>query len=162
MNKKSDFLSSSSKLFKKGDVFVYSFLAIAFLLLFLFLIIIPTKISSKGFSISVDGNSVANYYYENQSLEILDSSYSQLISYDTKGNTITVYTDSTKEHYNVISIDNANKTARVSDANCSISKDCVYTPSIKNNSAIVCAPHKLKIVSLGKEVQTPPTTGGVR
>ena len=162
MNKKSDFLSSSSKLFKKGDVFVYSFLAIAFLLLFLFLIIIPTKISSKGFSISVDGNSVANYYYENQSLEILDSSYSLLISYDTKGNTITIYTDSTKQHYNVIAIDNLNKTARVSDANCSVSKDCVYTPAIKNNSAIVCAPHKLKIASLGKAVQTPPTTGGVR
>ena len=47
------------------------------------------------------------------------------------------------------------------DANCSVSKDCVYTPSLKGDSAIVCVPHKLKITGIEKGAPTPPTTGGV-
>lgn len=107
----------------------------------------------------VDGKEVATYLYDGK-LSIKDNTYNDLIVLD--GDTITIYLDKTKTHFNKIEVDQKQRTAKVIDANCSTSKDCTYTPSLKGNSAIVCVPHKLKIVSIGKTEATPPVTGGVR
>lgn len=155
-------LNSQNKLFKKSDVLVYALVIVCVFFLFLFFVIIPSSSQQRGFSIWVEGNKVAEYYYEGQSLSINDRNFEDKIYFDSEKLTITVYYDQAKTQYNVISIDHANKSAKISEANCSVSKDCVYTPSLNGDSAIVCAPHKLKITSLGDLEKTSPVTGGVR
>ena len=108
----------------------------------------------------VDGKEVATYLYDGE-LSIKDVSYKDLIVLG-EDNTITIYLDQSKTHFNKIKVDKKQRTAKVIDANCSTSKDCTFTPALKGNSAIVCVPHKLKIVAIGKTEATPPVTGGVR
>ena len=153
-------ITKNQKLFNWGDVFVYAFTLLIILSLFLAFVILPSTQKSKGFKVMVDGKEVATYLYDGE-LSIVDSAYQDLIVLG-EDNTITVYLDQSKTHFNKIQIDQKQRTAKVIDANCSTSKDCTYTPWLKGNSAIVCVPHKLKIVSIGKTESTPPVTGGVR
>jgi hypothetical protein len=148
------------KAFKRADILVYFALVVLIVALFVFFVFIPSGKTYDGFYISVNGKKVAVYNYGSYSPQILDNEFNDKIVYDKSNNTITVYFE---EHgYNVIKIDERQKSAKVIDANCSVSKDCVYTPSLKGDSAIVCVPHKLKISGLVKSTPTPPTTGGVR
>lgn len=147
-----------SKPFEIGDVFVYFALFLALLFLFIFFVIVPSTTVSNGFNIFIDGNKVAVYHYGSNKVDICNDNYLNLINYDATKKTITVYSDSNKTAYNVIAVDDANKTAKIIDANCSTSKDCVSTPSL--GVAIVCAPHKLKITPIGDGGFTPPVTGG--
>lgn len=149
------------KLFKPIDILIYALLIIGVFSLFLFFVILPANSSNNGFTVTINGKTIFNYHYGAYTVDLVDYEMADHIVYDKQASTITVYVDDDKQDFNVIKIDEANKTAKVIDANCSISKDCVYTPSIKNGSAIVCAPHKLKIVALGDKAIRPPTTGGV-
>ena len=148
-----------SKPFEFSDIFVYCALILALALLFLFFVILPASSVSKGFNLFIDGNKVDVYYYGTDKVEICNDNYLDLITYDKSTNQITVFVDGDKTHFNVITVDNANKTAKITDANCSQSKDCVSTPTL--GVAIVCAPHKLKITPIGDDGFTPPVTGGV-
>ena len=152
-------IKKNKKLFRWEDVFVYTFTLLIIFSLFLAFVILPSTQKSKGFKIMVDGKEVATYLYDGE-LSIKDNHYNDLIV--ANGNYLTIYLDQSKTHFNKIEIDKKQCTARVVDANCSTSKDCTYTPSLKGNSAIVCVPHKLKIVAMGKTEATPPVTGGVR
>lgn len=149
------------KPFKPSDIVVYFALLVMFFALFLFFVILPTANKTNGFKILIDGKQVATYSYDGD-FKLTNQSYKNLIVFDQTNLTITVYTDESKVHYNKIKIDDKNHSAKVIDANCSTSKECVYTPSLKDNSAIVCAPHKLKIVTLEKVTPSTPVTGGVR
>ncbi len=149
------------KLFKPIDLLVYALLIIGVFSLFLFFVILPASSSSDGFTVTINGKTIFNYHYGSYTVDLVDYKMADHIVYDKQKSTITIYLDDNKQDFNLIEIDEANKTAKVIDANCSLSKDCVYTPSIKNGSAIVCAPHKLKIVALGDKAIRPPTTGGV-
>lgn len=151
----------SLKLFKPIDILIYALLIIGVFSLFLFFVILPTSSSNNGFTVTINGKTIFNYHYGSHTIDLVETSMTDNVIYNKQDSVITVYVDDDKQSFNVIKIDEANKTAKVIEANCSHSKDCVYTPSIKNGSAIVCAPHKLKIVSLGERVNTPPTTGGV-
>ena len=153
-------IENNQKLFRWGDVFVYAFTLLIIFSLFLAFVILPSTQKSKGFKVMVDGKEVATYLYDGE-LSIKDASYKDLIVLG-EDNTITIYLDQSKTHFNKIQVDQKQRTAKVIDANCSTSKDCTYTPALKGNSAIVCVPHKLKIVAIGKTEATPPVTGGVR
>lgn len=148
-----------SKPFEIGDILVYSALFILLLILFVFFVIAPSTAKTDGFNIFIDGNKVAVYRY-GEGLSVVDNSYQSLVIYDHQNKTITIYIDDNKTEYNVITVNVQNKTAKVTDANCSTSKDCVHTPALGN--AIVCAPHKLKITPLGDDGFSPPVTGGVK
>ena len=146
-----------SKTFEIGDILVYSALFILLLVLFVFFVITPSAKTPDGFNIFLDGKKIAVYRYDD-GLNIINDDYLNLISYNRDKKSITVYVDDAKTEYNVITVDITNKTAKVTDANCSQSKDCVHTPPL--GSAIVCAPHKLKITPIGASGFTPPVTGG--
>ncbi len=147
-------------LFGLWDIIVYSVLITVIVLLFIFFVIIPTSKGAQGFKIVVDGTEIARYDYSLNRISVTDG-YENLI--DVNGNEITVYTDEDKIHYNVIDVNSKTKSAKISAANCSTSKDCVYTPAISGEKgAIVCAPHKLKIVPLSQTGLVPPQTGGVK
>ena len=151
-----------AKPFRFGDVFVYIGVAVLIAFLFVYFVISPRSSDNLGFGVFVDGKQVAVYNYGSFNPQITDNSFSDKIVYDKSANTLTVYYGQDNSHFNVIKIDDTKKTAMVKDANCSVSKDCVYTPSLKGDSAIVCVPHKLKIVGLKDKAPSLPTTGGVQ
>lgn len=149
------------KIFSPFDIVIYLSILIGVFFLFFFFVILPPNKDSQGFKILVDGKTIACYTYSNSRFEVVDNDFNGKLVFDEQNNTLTVYLNQNLTDFNVIKIDNANKTAKVIEANCSSSHDCVYTPWLKENSAIVCAPHKLKIVTITSS-PTPPTTGGVR
>ena len=65
--------------------------------------------------------------------------------------------------FNVISVDKAKKSVRITDANCP-HKDCVSFSPIsigKKNGLIYCSVHDLRVVAIGDGYYTPPATGGL-
>ncbi len=147
------------KLFGLWDVVVYSAVIAVVVLLFILFVFIPNGKAPQGFKVLLDGKTVAKYDYALQTLSVTDG-YQDFIKVD--GDKITVYSNAERTHYNVLLIDDGNKSVKVFSANCSTSKECVYTPALKGDGAIVCAPHKLKIVPLSSTGMLPPQTGGVR
>lgn len=151
-----------SKPFKRGDIIVYISLILVVFFLFLFFTIIPySSDTDSGFKIYVNGIETARFYYSSLRLEIVDKESVCTFELNEKKTVLTVYFDNEKTQYNVLSIDPENQSVKVSNANCSVSKDCTFSPPVKNNGAIVCVPHKLKITPLYSNEIAPPVTGGL-
>lgn len=148
-----------NKPFTAWDIPVYAFTLVTVFLLLLFFVILPPTTDNEGFSVFVNGEKIIDFDYSKSQIVYQNTGFDGTIEFDQTSCTITV---SQGESFNVIQFDSQNKTAKVKDANCSVGKDCVYTPALKNDSAIVCAPHKLKITALGESLSYPPVTGGVR
>jgi hypothetical protein len=148
-----------NKPFTAWDIPVYALTVIAVFLLLLFFVILPSPTQNEGFSLFVNGKKVVDFDYSKNEIVFQDANFDGQIEFDQTSNTITVRQG---EHFNVVKFNSKDKSVKVIDANCSISKDCVHTPELKNGSAIVCAPHKLKITALGESLSSPPVTGGVR
>ena len=54
-------------------------------------------------------------------------------------------------------VDTANRTVKMTEADCSFTEDCTYLPAIENEGdSIICVPNKLRIVA-GSEVSSPVT-----
>ncbi len=65
------------------------------------------------------------------------------------------------EDWNVILLDTGEQSAKMIEANCSVRKDCTRMQPLKSaRGAIICAPHKLKILPLDGEADfSSPTLG---
>lgn len=149
----------NAKPFTAWDIPVYAFTVITVFLLLLFFVILPSPSNNDGFSVFVNGEKIIDYSYSDREIIFLNQDFEGKVEFNESLNTITI---SQGHAFNVIEINNSSKSVEVIDANCSISKDCVWSPALKNGSAIVCAPHKLKITALGESLSYPPVTGGVR
>ncbi len=143
------------KAFAKFDLMLYAVLVFLVVLLFLFFVILPKNQTSDGFKVIAYEKQVFCFYYS-------DKSYTISPDADiTVENADGVYTITVKlgEGFNVLQADTVNKTVKVIDANCSLHKDCVYTPALTgNNGGIVCVPHSLQILPITSGV-TPPIVG---
>lgn len=152
----------SEKPFRSGDVLIYSALLLIISVLFAVFIIFPSvnASDSTGFEIEINGKTVCTFTYADKKLTVNDG-FVSLVEYEEAENglKITVFTSSEKEDFNELFADFSKKTVKVTDSNCSVSKDCVFSPAISNSGAIYCAPHGLKIVPLGNNGFTPPITG---
>ena len=142
------------KLFVKKDVAVYAALAVALCALFFSLVILPRKTESNGFCAYSDDKLLFTYYYASDKLVITEFGDGK-ISRDGDKIRITVYRDGAE--FNELNVNREKKSVRVSDADCSKTKDCVHEPSISNSGAIYCAPHKLKIIPLSAKPSSPVT-----
>ncbi len=146
----------NSKPFMKRDIIIYiaSFFLIASL--FFAFVIFPNKTSSGGFVVSVDGNTFFTFDL-NTKTEKIEENYSHLIEKTTEEYSVIfkVYTDEEKQGYNTILIDLENLCASVTESNCSIKKDCVHSPAVKDNGSIVCAPHKLRVAPINSNFDNP-------
>ena len=148
-----------NKPFTAWDIPVYALTVIAVFVLLLFFVILPSPTKNEGFSVFVNGEKIIDFDYSKNQIVYQNTGFDGRVEFDQNTNTITVYQG---QSFNVIEINNQDKTVKVKDANCSVAKDCAHTPSLKNDSAIVCAPHKLKITALGESLSYPPVSGGVR
>lgn len=148
----------SSKLFYKGDLLIYSALSVMLIALFFALVIFPASKPTSGFEICRANDTILTYTDGKITVEEKYSSLVQIKSVE-KGFEVTVYTDQTKTHFNVLLFDKKQSTAKVIESNCSHSKDCTYIPPIKNSGTIYCAPHDLKIQPINSDF-TPPVAGG--
>jgi hypothetical protein len=147
-----------SKPFVVGDLFVYLAVVLIVTVLFAVFIILPNKENSLGFTVTVDGEQYFTYSPASDSLEIASGKEDFIRVEKNDGMTlITVYSDG--DSFNTIAFDREELTAKVTESNCSHSKDCTFSPKIKDSGAIYCAPHNLKITPKNSGGFTPPVTG---
>ncbi len=148
----------NSKPFKKFDILVYSLTLAVILALFIFAVILPPKVTPSGFKVLVKGEILFTFDYH--SGENIADGKGAFIEKTLDGNGVyfKVYLDDDKTEYNVIFADTLNLLVKMTDSNCSNHKDCVYSPSVSDKGAILCAPHSLKIIPLGDE-RLPAVTG---
>lgn len=155
-----DNLISISSVFLKSDLIVYTLLLVVLVCLFLFFVIIPQSASQKGFNVTLKGKSIVTVEFSSSTPKISDDAIDFVTTENYEnGFLITVYFNEEKTDFNKIYIDLSEKSADVIESTCSVSKDCVYSPKIKINGAIVCAPHSLKISPIGKDGFSEPIVG---
>ena len=157
MNDKTREQKKYLSIFRAWDIAVYLCIFLMIAVLFFGFVVFPKQQEYSGFKILHQGKLVATYTFKDQTLTISNNSSVTLVQED---NLIKVYTDQT--HYNFLEVNNKEFSVKVVSANCSVSKDCVYSPPLTtNNGAIVCAKHQLKIVPINYSGLTPPQTGGI-
>lgn len=138
-----------SKWFRVWDLIVYGVVAVIIAALFLTVFLARDKSSPNGFKISYDGRDVFAYSFTDDKYESLSAANIQVEEESEDMLLLTFYTDDGKG-YNKIEVNKVKKTVKVTDANCSTHKDCVYTPAIEGgSSAIICPPHSMIITPLG-------------
>ena len=146
------------KPFEFGDIIVYGFTLLLVAVLFLFLVIFPKTKTASGFKVTVNGNEVFTYYTASDKYVIKELSGYTIDVENTDGNYL-LTVSSNDGHYNKILFDKSNNSAKLVESNCSLSKDCTFSPAITDNGAIICAPHALKIVPILSDGSTEPITG---
>lgn len=135
----------NSKWFRIWDLIVYG--AVIVVIVALFLAFHFTKDTSKadGVRILYKNETVFEYYYSADDYKIVKEENVSIESESAQKLTLTFYTDG-KKGYNEVVIDKVEKSVKVTDADCSLRKDCVYTPEIKNSSGFIsCSPHMMTI-----------------
>lgn len=144
--------------FAVGDVIVYILIATLIASLFVFCATI-FKSENEGVEIFASGEKVFSCRFDDDDFTIYENERFPVVT-ERRGDVLllTVYADSSKTSHNDVEINFKEKTARVTDADCSPSKDCAHTPEIRNGKgAIICVPHKIKILPTGGKL--PLTTG---
>ena len=145
---KKDVVSFTKHPFKKADLLVYSIVALFICGLFLVFFLLP-KEQAKGFCVSVDDKTAFTYLYSDNSYEVGQGFSDRITVENNAGDvTVTVFIDESKTEYNVIYFNKTKRTVKVIDSNCSIRKDCVYSQEISDSGAIICVPHKLRVLPL--------------
>jgi hypothetical protein len=143
------------KAFRKWDILVFAVSALVIFCLFTFFVIIPNVTKSDGFKIVIDNTEVFVFNYSDKTFSKTDG-FDISVSNDGDLYTVTVKTE---KGFNQISADTKQKTVWVSDADCSVGKDCVHSPKLTGDSgAIICVPHGLRVLPL-KGGFTPPIGG---
>ena len=145
------------------DLIIYTATLILVVGLFLGFVVFNSPENSDGFKIIVNEKEALVFYYESGAYEIKETGEAVSFTIDKAEDGIyfiSVFYKDLNEH-NIISVNTEEKKVKVSDADCSIRKDCVHTKEIEGDSgAIYCMPHKLKILPL-KNGYRPISTGGL-
>ncbi len=147
----------NSKVFYLKDLFAYAVAALLIGVLAVFFLILPSTNNTRGFKVELGGNSVFTYSFSTNNYEVFDE-FINLVTVEELDGGIS-FTIKTSDGFNKIYISKTEKTAAVIDSDCSVSKDCVHSPKIKDSGAIVCAPHKLKLFPLSDSGMGEPITG---
>ncbi len=140
--------------FKKLDVLLY-FLLVVLIAGLMIGLLNSKKPATEGFKVT----------YANETALIFNFSqndYSIGVGFDihvSNEGDEWVFTVSLQEGFNKIKVNVKNKTVSVIDADCSFSKDCVYSAPISNGKGvIICAPHNLMVLPIS-ETEIPPMAG---
>lgn len=147
-----------SKPFFKKDLIVY---LLVILLTVSFIVIV---------NITSTPNDKVECLYNGQKVFDYDFAVNNLKLYSVDGVTVTQNTDGDALYltltysdggFNKVKLDKKQKSASVSESNCSQSKDCVHSPAIvKSGQSVICVPHGLVLKS-ANTVGTPnqPSVG---
>ena len=136
----------NSKPFYLLDVAIYAFIAIAVFAAFFIVFLTGKKPAAQGFTVIYDNRTVAEYTFGDERLAITDG-FNDNFTVNAEG--IYFFPDAfDRSEYNLIVVDDENKTVVIKDATCA-GKDCESQTITEDGGFIYCAPHKLKIVPTG-------------
>lgn len=139
--------------FKLFDLIIYGLVLLAVAALFIAVFATRDKSPVTGIKIYIRAEAVFEYSFGSAvpSGETLDKRVET--KEDENGVTVTVRAD--EKHLNVIYIDKAKKTAKMTEANCK-GGQCKYFPAIDdNNKYIYCDPHGVKVEPLSRDWDNP-------
>ena len=143
------------KPFAYGDLIVYALLVVLIVALFCIYFGRQTQ-EADGIKIEVHGEVV--YRYDFGSGGTISAGWEDRVS-EERGDVLQVRIETASGH-NVIAIDEAARTVRMQDADCSRQKDCTRMQAIgEGGEVIVCIPHALKVTSLHGEDLSRPGIG---
>lgn len=136
-------IDKNGKFFRFADIFVYLLVLIFLISSFVFVYGCKNEQPVDGFIVERNGRQVLVYTYGvganvNRGYEV---------NATVNGNKITIEFDG---HYNVLTINEEEKSVAVTDANCS-THDCVTAGKMTDKGVIVCLPHGIKILPLNSD-----------
>ena len=135
----------NSKWFRVWDILIYGVIIAVTVALLLAFYFTKDKSPADGIRILYKNQSVFEYYYSTDSYKIIKDSNIVIEDESAAKLTLTFYTDG-KSGSNTVVIDKTKKSVKVTEADCSTRKDCVYMPEIKDNSGFIsCSPHMMTI-----------------
>ena len=140
------------KPFSFADIFVYAGLAVLIVALFIAFVFTVPQEPIKGVQFVYREQVIYTYSLETggKATNGWDAHFEER----TDGNLvyITFYEDDEKTEYNVLCVNLAEQSAKMTDTNCSHHKDCVYMDAISSQTGvIICVPHGLKVLALDGE-----------
>lgn len=142
----------ADKGFKIGDLILYGAVAVLIAALFLTFFLTSDTTPAQGFQITYNGNAVFRYDFYEEKYAVLRAENIEIVSESEEELLLVFYTDG-RGGYNKITVDKGNRSVRVTDADCSARKDCVYMPAVSDNSSvIVCMRHSMVIEPLDYEI----------
>ena len=144
------------KPFRLADVIVYIVLAVLIVALLLAFCLPRQDSGLRGVEVTLKGEVVAEYYFEDDSL-ITSSAVDSRIEGDKYY--LTVHTDQ-PNGYNLVVIDLTERKAWVQEADCSSSAECTQMKAItKAGDSIICVPHALVVQGVGDGEAREPISG---
>lgn len=129
--------------FKIWDLLVYG--AIIVIIVVIFIAVFSTKDTSalNGIRVTVQGNEVFKYSFENKAIDYIDESTVTVLSED---DTELIVKVECGDGYNVFTVKKSGS-VKMKETDCSrYHPDCLYMAEVKdNNGFIYCLPHGLRI-----------------
>lgn len=134
-----------SKLFKVWDILVYALLIAAAVAMIIAFALTRDNTPLGGVVISYKGQDVFTCDFKQNKYDILSEANVEML--EDGGDRLVLKIHGDDDGYNVVEIDIAEKSAKVTDSNCSTHKDCVYSRPLTSNGSvpIVCTPHGLVV-----------------
>lgn len=145
------------KPFAAGDIIVYAALALVVIALFCVFVFFRGESEAEGFVFEREGEIL--YTYEFSRGGVISAAGKDFVSVkEEEGGVFVTVRTKDQTGYNLVYIDREERTARVTEADCSRTPDCVYTAPIQaGRGVILCVPHGLKILPLAGEDFSPST-----
>ncbi len=147
-----------SKPFFKKDLIVY---LLVILLTISFIVIVNiTSTPNDKVECLYNGQKVFDYDFAVNNLKLYSVDGVTVIQ-NTDGDALYLTLTYSDGGFNKVKLDKKQKSASVSESNCSHSKDCVHSPAIvKSGQSVICVPHGLVLKS-ANTVGTPnqPSVG---
>lgn len=133
--------------FKGWDILIYALIFLLLLALFLFFVIFPEREQLTGVEIFIKNERVFFCEFEEGSYTIEDASR---VRVEENGGLLLV-TVTTEKGFNTVEIDTKARRADMTDADCSMSRDCVHMPVIEHTASapISCIPHGVVVMPVG-------------
>lgn len=135
--------------FALADLIIYALIIAASVALICVRAATKSGASLDGFEIVYKNDVILTYYFDDGAFSPAESGKDNLTYAEADGGfTISFVTDDGSGH-NTIFVDTEKKTVKVTYADCSSSRDCVYTAAIEgaDSAPIMCLPHALIIRS---------------
>lgn len=133
--------------FKGWDILIYAFILLLLLALFLFFVIFHEREQLSGIEIFVKNERVFFCEFNEGRHTIEDASRVRV----EESGALLLVTITTEEGFNTVEIDTKARRADMTDADCSMSRDCVHMPAIENTASapISCIPHGVVVMPVG-------------
>ena len=139
------------KWFRVWDLIVYGIIAVILIALFLAVFLTRDSSPASGIRITYAGETVFEYDYSEDKYNVLAADRIEITS--DSGEKLEVTFHPKGGGYNKVVIDKKKRSASVTGADCSLRKDCAYSPAISDNSAIICCPpHKMTVEPLKRVI----------